>query len=141
MAKTPVSLIVSDFVHKKREVASFRMAFNQATDAEGQVTDVPHGGKITLRVKALNDGNTDLVRWMTDVQKSLSGKIVFEDSTSGKQMKTVNFIDAYCVNYVESWEDSVSDVDLAHWEEITISCREIKIGAMELFKNTWELVL
>jgi len=141
MAVTPVSLIIEDFKHKIREVASFKMAFNQSTDAEGQVTSMVRGGKITMRVKALNDGNIDLLSWMVDNKKALKGSIVFVNTTNGNEMKTFNFEDAYCVNYVESWEDTTKNEDLAHWEEITISCRKINVGKMELFKNTWELLL
>ena len=141
MAKTPVSLVIEDFKHKRREVASFKMTFNQSTDPEGQVTSIVRGGKITMRLKALNDGSTDLVTWMTDSQKALSGAIVFVDTTSGIEMKRLIFEDAYCVNYVENWDDTTKNEDLAHWEEITISCRKISVGKMELFMNTWELVL
>jgi hypothetical protein len=141
MAKTPVSLVIDEFTQRVREVASFTMTYNQATDAEGQVTGLPRGGKIQLRLKALNNGNTDLVLWMTDKKKAVEGKIEFKDTTSGNLMKTINFKDAYCVSYTEHWEDSIVNILLAHYEDITISCREIKIGEMELFRNTWELIL
>jgi hypothetical protein len=117
------------------------MTFNQATDAEGQVTGLPRGGKIQMRVKALNDGNTNLLRWMIDKKLALGGRIVFTNTTSGVLMKTIEFRDAYCVNYTEYWEDTVSNTALAHWEEITISCREIRnlIDGLK-FANTWTLV-
>ena len=141
MAKTPVSLIVDEFSQRVREVASFTMTYNQSTDQEGQVTGLPRGGKIMLRLKALNSGNTDLVLWMTDKKKAVDGSIEFKDTTTDNLMKKINFRDAYCVAYTEHWEDSISNVLLAHYEDITISCREIKIGEMELFRNTWELIL
>ena len=140
MAKTPVSLLVEAFKPTIREVANFKMTFSQATDAEGQVTGLVRGGKITMKMKALNYGNTDMARWMTDSKKTSKGIITFKDTTTGIIMKTIEFFDAYCVNYTEYWEDTTKPEDLAHWEEITISCREIKIGKMDLFKNTWELV-
>jgi len=141
MAKTPVSLVVGEFSQRVREVASFTMTFAQATDAEGQVTGLPRGGKISMRLKALNDGNSDLIRWMTDIKKAISGEIIFYNTTSGIMMKTIEFTDAYCVSYTEHWEDSISNVILAHYEDIVISCREIKLGGMDLFRNTWELLL
>jgi hypothetical protein len=148
MAKTPVTLIVKGLTKEKREVATFKMIFNQATDVEGQVTGLPRGGKITMRVKALNDGNSDLVRWMTDKKLALSGSIIFENTTNGKLMKTLFFEDAYCVSYTESWEDSISSIllahwedttkpgDLAHWEQITITCKEITNQAVT-YTNDW----
>ena len=140
MAKTPVELRIMEFKHQKREVATFLMTFNQPTDMEGQVVGLPRGGKITMRMKALNDGSSDLLHWMTEKKLALNGSVIFEDTTSGKVMKTVTFQDAYCVNYIESWEDNVKDGVLAHWEEITISCRKITIGGDVHFSNTWELV-
>jgi len=140
MAKTPVSLMIDEFSQKVREVAKFQMTFSQMTDVEGQVTSLPQGGKIYMKMKALNNGNSDLVRWMTDKKKAVSGKIVFVDSTSGVLMKTIEFIDAYCVGYIETWEDTTKQEDLAHTEEITISCRKIKHSGMDLFRHTWELV-
>jgi len=140
MAKTPVSLNIPEFSQKEREVAKFSMTFTQMTDQEGQVTALPQGGKIYLKMKVLNSGNTDLVRWMTDKMKAVNGKIVFYDTTNGVLMKSIDFTDAYCVGYTETWEDATKPgEDLSHIEEITISCREIKISGMELFKNTWEL--
>ena len=140
MAKTPVELQILEFKHKRREVATFSMTFTQATDMEGQVTGLPRGGKITMRVKALNDGNSDLVCWMCDKKQAYSGNILFFDTTSGNIMKTLIFKDAYCVGYTEFWEDTVKSTDLAHWEEITISCRAITNGGALDFKNTWKLV-
>jgi len=140
MAKVPVILEVAGFKNEKREVASFKMSFNQTTDVEGQVTSLPRGGKITMRLKALNDGNSDLLHWMTDKKLALNGNIVFKNTTNDKVMKTIKFQDAYCVNYLESWEDTTRSGDLAHYEEITISCRKISNGGDVEFSNTWELI-
>jgi hypothetical protein len=140
MAKTPVELQIQEFKEKKREVATFSMTFNQMTDMEGQVTDLPRGGKITMRVKALNDGNSDLVCWMTDKKQAYNGSIAFYNTTNGNLMKTYTFKDAYCVDYEEHWEDDVYNSLLSHWEEITISCREITNGGAMEFVNAWELV-
>jgi hypothetical protein len=139
MAKVPVILKIEDFKSQpEREVHEFRMAFNQATDAEGQVTSIVRGGKITMRLKALNEANIELISWMTDQEKTVSGEIKFMNTTNNKPLKTVNFKDAYCVSYLENWEDTPEDVKLAHWEEITISCREIQIDTRPIHENTWD---
>ena len=54
MAKTPVKLEVDGY--KEREVMMVKYEFDQATDVEGQMSGIPRGGKINIRVKALNDG-------------------------------------------------------------------------------------
>ena len=52
---TPVQLEVSGF--EVREVMLIDYKFNQEVDREGQISGIPRGGRITIRVKAMNDGN------------------------------------------------------------------------------------
>jgi len=110
---------------REREVTSITYSLNQTVDKDGQVTDVPRGGLIVMRMKALNKYNAKLFDWMCDKSRVEKGKILFHDTTTGVIMKTIWFEDAYCVNYVEHWSDDTAGVDIAHWEEITISCRII----------------
>ena len=135
MAKTPVSLLIDGF--KPREVAGISYAFAQATDKEGQTTGIPRGGKIIIKVKALNDGNCELLNWMCDKSLAKDGKIEFMNSSdSSKKMKDVEFADAYCVEFKEHWEDTTKAEDLAHWEEITITCKEITNQSVT-YENDW----
>ena len=53
--------------------------FSQATDKEGQMTGIPRGGKITIRVKAMNDGNPDLLHWMIQQALPKNGRITNTD--------------------------------------------------------------
>ena len=141
MAQVPVKLIIDNFSPKEREVATFKMAYTQPTDNEGQVTGLPRGGFITMRVKALNSGNCDLACWMIDPKQTYSGEILFFDH-EGKKMKSYEFKDAYCVNYEEYWEDQEAKANkspLGHWEEITISCRSISNGGAFNFGDHWTL--
>jgi len=129
MATTPVLLKVDGFTD--REVLMVTYAFNQATDTEGQTAGIPRGGRITVRCKALNDGNPDLLKWMTTQNLAKNGSVIFNETKTGNLMKTVEFTDGYCVDFVEYWEDRVG-----HYEEITISCREIKVGPVS-YHNKW----
>ena len=138
---SPVTLIIPKFRMPKRQVSSFRMTFTQQTDNSGQVTALPIGGKITMTLKTLNLGITDMVHWAADKEKTESGTITFQNTTTGIVMKIISFKDAYCVSYTEKWDDTISNTSLAHTEEITISCREIKIDNQELFKNNWDLII
>ena len=61
---TPVVLAIDGFA--EREVMMVDYKFDQATDKEGQIAGIPRGGKVTIRVKAMNDGNNELVAWMLD---------------------------------------------------------------------------
>ena len=129
MAKTPVALKVDGLT--EREVLKVTYSFNQAINIEGQTSGIPRGGNITIRVKALNDGNPDLFNWMVHPDLSMNGVVVFHETKTGSLMKKIEFTDAFCVNFVEMWEDNVG-----HYEEIILSCREIKNGPVN-FTNDW----
>jgi len=114
-----------------RDVAAVTYSFNRTTDIEGLPTSIPRGGKIVIRVKAMNDGNPELLGWMTQgITKK--GSIEFMDSRDVcKLTKSVDFENAYCIDFVEHWEDvpyNQNNITLAHWEEITISCQKIVNG-------------
>ena len=59
---TPVQLSVNGF--ETREVMMIDYTFSQTTDREGQISGIPRGGRIDIRVKAMNDGNNQLLQWM-----------------------------------------------------------------------------
>ena len=83
MAKTPVSMKIDGY--KDREVMMVNYEFEQETDVEGQMSGIPRGGKIQVRVKALNDGTPDLLAWMTERNLPKNGSIEFlETKRSGK---------------------------------------------------------
>jgi len=135
MAKTPVTLLVDGF--KEREVAMVEYAFSQAVDKEGQTTGIPRGGKIKIKVKARNDGTNELLNWMCDKSLAKSGKIEFMNSSdSSIKMKDIEFKGAYCVEFEEKWIDTTKPEDLAHWELITITCKEITNQSVT-YENDW----
>jgi hypothetical protein len=135
MAKNPVTLKINGF--KDREVAMVEYSYSQATDKEGQTTGIPRGGTIKVKVKAMNDGNCELLSWMIDKSLAKNGKIEFMNSTDrSKKMKEVEFKGAYCVSFLEHWEDVTKPEDLGHWELITITCREIKNQSV-IYLNEW----
>jgi len=129
MAKTPVSMKIDGY--KDREVLKVTYEFDQSTDVEGQMAGIPRGGKIRVRVKALNDGTPDLLAWMTERNLPKDGKIEFLETKTGKAMKTIEFKNGYCVSFEEKWEDKVG-----HFEEITITCKEFAIGSVK-YENEW----
>ena len=129
MAKTPVTMKVDGY--KDREVLMVTYEFDQATDVEGQMAGIPRGGKIQVRVKALNDGTPDLLAWMTERNLPKNGKIEFLETKTGKAMKTIEFTNGYCVEFEEKWEDK-----LGHFEEITITCKKIEFGNVA-YENDW----
>ena len=137
MAKTPVKFNANGI--KEREVMMVTYSYNQATDKEGQVTGIPRGGKITIRVKALNTGDSDLWQWMIDQDEHKTGSVDFMDAKTNisQIMKSIRFEDAYCVEYREFWGDKVGDGDNAHYEEFVLSCRIIENSKGGRSENEW----
>jgi len=139
MATTPVTLKIDGFAD--REVAAVDYSFNRSTDKENQVSGPPRGGIIVVRVKAMNDGNVELLKWMTSKSLAKKGSIVFMvSSDTDKKMKSIDFEGAYCIDFKEHWEDvqaDQKDVTLAHWEEITISCKKLVNGPIS-YENEWK---
>lgn len=129
MAKTPVKIEIDGY--QEREVQMVTYEFDQATDTEGQMSGIPRGGRIKVRVKALNDGNPDLCAWMVERNLPKNGKITFLETKTGKVMKTIEFERGYCVDYEERWADKEG-----HFEQIEITCQKIKFGAVE-YENEW----
>ena len=129
MAKTPVKLEINGY--KEREVLMITYEFDQATDIEGQMSGIPRGGKIKIRVKALNDGTPDLLAWMVERNLPKDGVITFMETKTGKVMKTIKFTNGYCINFDEKWEDKKG-----HFEEIIITCQKIEFESV-VFENDW----
>ena len=126
---TPVTLEVKDF--EKREVMMIDYKFDQATDREGQIAGIPRGGKVSIRVKAMNDGNSQLLQWMLAPNDPRDFTVTFFNTVDGSTMKELKGTGCYCINYKEKWEDK-----MGHFEQITITCKEIAIGSVK-FENEW----
>ena len=129
MAKTPVTMKIDGY--KDREVMMVTYEFDQATDVEGQMSGIPRGGKLTVRVKAMNDGTPELLAWMIERNLPKNGQIDFLETKTGKAMKSIKFTNGYCVDFDEKWEDKQG-----HFEEIVISCKAIEVGSVK-YENEW----
>ena len=127
---TPVVLAVKDF--EERQVMMIDYKFNQATDREGQIAGIPRGGKITVRLKALNDGTPDLLAWMCERSLPKNGSIEFLETKTGKVMKELKGTGCYCIHYIEKWEDGQE-----HYEEIEIACQKLENGPVS-YENPWK---
>ncbi|MDR1881983.1 MAG: hypothetical protein LBR26_04280 [Prevotella sp.] len=129
MAKTPVKIEIDGY--KEREVMMVTYEFDQATDVEGQMSGIPRGGRIIVRVKAMNDGTPDLLAWMIERNLPKNGTITFLETKTGKSMKTIKFTGGYCVDFDEKWEDKKG-----HYEEVVITCQKIEFGQV-VYENDW----
>jgi hypothetical protein len=105
--------------------------FTQMTDATGKPTSIPKGGTIDLVVEST--GSTDLFDWMISPTQTKSGSITFYRRDTMSKLKTLEFTDAHCVEYYETF-DHVGDNPLQI--QLTVSAREIKLNDSD-FKNNW----
>ncbi len=119
---------------QEREIIFVKYELNQQTDVEGQPTGTTRGGKITVKVKSNDDGNTDILEWMIDTSMSKSGTISFPNRQGG-EMKHLSFKEGYVVAYAETYD---STNDLLQYEEFTISAKEIQIGNAR-HNNRWTI--
>ncbi len=119
---------------KEREVLYVRYELNQQTDVEGQPTGTTRGGKIYVKVKSNDDGNTELLEWMCDTYMSKSGTISFPNRQGG-EMKNLQFKEGYVVEYAETYDSTNA---LLQYEEFTISAKEIQVGNAR-HNNRWTI--
>lgn len=119
---------------QEREVLFVKYELNQQTDVEGQPTGTTRGGKITVKVKSNDDGNTDILEWMIDTYMSKSGTISFPNRQGG-EMKSLTFKEGYVVEYAETYDSTNS---LLQYEEFTITAKEIAIGNAR-HNNRWTI--
>ena len=106
--------------------------FEQATDREGQISGIPRGGKVTIRVKAMNDGNNQLLQWMLAPNDPRNFTVTYYNTVDGSTMKELKGTACYCVNYKEKWEDGQE-----HFEEIEVVCQKLENGPVS-FENPWK---
>ena len=127
---TPVLLEIKDF--EPREVIAVDYNFNQTVDREGQISGIPRGGVINVKVKAFNDGNNQLLQWMLATDDPRDIKITFNNTVDGSVMKTLEGKGCYCIDYIEKWEDGEE-----HFENLQIVCQELDNGPVA-FVNPWK---
>ncbi len=108
---------------------AFRLS--QATDTTGKPTAIPQGGSVTLVVES--NGTTGMFDWAVSPVQTKSGLITFYRRDNQSKLKTLQFIDAHCVDYYETFNhNGESPMQV----QITLSAREIKVNESQ-FKNNW----
>jgi hypothetical protein len=127
---TPVVLEIKDFAPREVKMVAYKL--DQATDRERTNAGIPRGGKLTIRVKALNDGNNELIAWMLDPTSPRNFSVKFVNTVDGAAMKELKGTNCYCINYIEKWEDGQQ-----HYEEIEIVCQKLENGPVA-FENPWK---
>ncbi|MBW6534115.1 MAG: hypothetical protein K0B11_03850 [Mariniphaga sp.] len=104
-------------------------SFTQDIDQRGLPKTEVKGGVITLSFNSIDD--QEIMHWMVSAKADKSGKITFSGEENEKVFKTLEFKDARCISYHESF---VRDGEMV--EDITISAREVTISGVT-HTNTW----
>ena len=104
-------------------------SFSQEVDQRGLPKSQVTGGVITFSFSSIED--EEIMWWMLSPNADKSGKISFSGSEDEKVFKTLEFKDARCIYYRETF---TRDIEML--EEITISAREISLSGAT-HTNTW----
>lgn len=112
-----ISLLTCDY--------SFLQDIDQRGLPKSQVT----GGVITFTFISIED--EEIMLWMISPNADKSGKILFSGGDDRKVFKTLEFKDARCFYYHESF---IRDGEMI--EELKISAREISLSGAT-HTNTW----
>jgi hypothetical protein len=109
---------------------SCNYSFTQDIDQRGLPKSEVKGGVINLVFNSIDD--QEIMQWMLSAKADKNGKITFAGvEESEKVFKTLEFKDARCISYHESFSR-----DSEMLEEITISAREVTISGVS-HTNKW----
>lgn len=110
-----------------REIKNIRYSLRRAVDSDGQPTSKVTIEGISVRVKALEDGNTDFVQWMCDSYEHKKGTITFSSTNKLQQLKELKFERGYLVYYQESYDEGTGLI-----EEFEISPQKLSVADAEV---------
>lgn len=103
--------------------------FEQDVDQRGLPISEVRGGIINMAFNSTND--EELISWMMSAVTDKNGKIVFSETDASRDFKTLEFEDARCIRYRESF---TRDSEMI--EEITISARVVILSGVHHY-NFW----
>jgi hypothetical protein len=105
--------------------------FTQGTNTIGRPSSIPRGGSVNLILEST--GSTDLFDWMISPTQTKSGRITFYRRDNMIKLKTLEFIDAHCVDYDETFDHQNSNPMQV---QLTISAHKIRLNDSE-YVNNW----
>jgi len=105
--------------------------FHQGADNTGRPSQKPRGGQITILIESTN--KTDFLEWMISSNMTKNGSIVFYKRDNMSSLKTVDFSEAYCLDYVEDF-DAIGSQPLK--TRVVISAKEVSIKGTT-YTNNW----
>lgn len=112
-------------------VLSCHYAFNQSVDSTGRPSSDVRGGTVSVTIESTDDNA--IFNWMIDSHGFKDGKITFFKRDQDSKMKELEFKQASCINYSESFDaNSNSPMSLS----FTVSAKELSLAG-DSHKNPW----
>jgi hypothetical protein len=128
-----MSFIAKLQLQNEDEISVLRCGFrfNQTIDVTGKAASRPMGGTINIILSSIN--HPSLFEWMINTQQKKSGRITFIRYDTMSKLKTLEFENALCVEYHETFDpDGAHPITL----QLTLSAHTIKLEDM-VYKNNW----
>ena len=104
--------------------------FTQPIDHSGRPHAVPKAGLIRITLESTN--STMLLGWMVSVHEYKNGTITFYRRDVMSSNKILEFREAFCVDYKETFDASNTQAMKTH---LTISAREVSVNDVSLINS------
>jgi hypothetical protein len=118
--------------NKKHRVLNFNIRISQRVDETGRPNSNPAGGMFVITLESTE--NSDFLDWAISPDMTKSGKIVFQRRDNDTSLRSYEFKEAYCIDFVE---DFSAESSTSMKFRIVISAKSVKSGIAELTKN-WD---
>jgi hypothetical protein len=116
---------------QKFNIMEMNISFNQRIDQTGKPVANPEGGMINLSIET-SVSTSVFLNWMILPDAKKSGVIKFTKRDDEGSLKTIEFSDAFCVNYNEVFTSVGKTPMITH---ITITSKKIKSGESTMDKE------
>jgi hypothetical protein len=116
---------------KSFNVMACHYAFHQNIDPTGRPSSDVRGGTVSISIESSDDDT--IYTWMTDAHSFRTGKITFYKRDQDSKMKELEFKQAACIDYAESFDANSSN---AMMTSFTISAQELSLGG-NAHTNAW----
>ncbi len=122
----------------ERQVLSFRFSFAQPYDEFGRAVGRVQGGTIQVELE-LKEGDSSVPEWAADSTSVKNGSLLLKSVNSLATRKTIDFSDAYCVEYEEYYRPELGQIERPRpmIVKFTLSAKKLSVGGVE-HENIWK---
>jgi len=118
---------------KKFHVISCHYSLHQNVDPTGRPSSGVRGGSVSITIESSDDNS--IYTWMTDEHGFKDGKITFFKRDQDSKMKELEFKQAACIDYTETFHSNSSGPMAIAF---TISAKELHVGG-DKHHNDWPI--